>query len=46
MIIKAVMNAKGVTFFVAAVMFREDIVWYGPAYIATYCPTVMIGAVV
>ncbi len=62
-IIKAVMNAKGVTFFVtyeyegyvfcsaitpelAAVMFREDIVWYGPAYIATYCPTVMIGAVV
>ena len=62
-IIKAVMNAEGVTFFVtyefdgyvfcsaitpelASAMYSEDIPWYGPAYIATYCPTVMIGAVV
>ena len=62
-IIKAVMNAEGVTFFVtyefdgyvfcsaitpeyAAEMYREDITWYGPAYIANHCPTVMIGQAV
>ena len=59
-IIKAIMKADGVTFFVtyeyngyvftsaitpeyATAMYKESITWYGPAYIALNCPTVMIG---
>ncbi len=28
---------------IARQIFREDIPWYGPCYIAMYCPTVMVG---